>query len=79
MNWTDPHLAAALARLEAATAPEERRALAQRASAILHAQLPVIPIAWSELAVAIGRRVAQVGIDPFETSYRLPDMRWREP
>ncbi|RAI56004.1 ABC transporter substrate-binding protein [Roseicella frigidaeris] len=79
MHWTDPQLAAALARLEGATAPEERRALTQRASAILHEQRPVIPIAWSELAVAIGRRVGHVAIDPFETSYRLQDMRWREP
>lgn len=76
MNWRSEELAAALARMGEADAPAERTALRRRASAILRDELPVIPIVWSELGVAINRRVAGAVVDPLETTYRLHEMRW---
>lgn len=76
MNWSNAELTAAIARMDGTGTPEERAALRRRVSAILQAELPVIPITWSELGVAVGRRVANVTVDPFETSYRLHEITW---
>lgn len=76
MNWSSRELTAALERMDGSETPAARVALRRRVSAILQAELPVIPIVWSELGVAIGRRVTGVTVDPFETSYRLQDIRW---
>lgn len=76
MNWSSAELTAAIARMDGTEGPEERTALRRRVSAILQAELPVIPISWSELGVAIGRRIANVTVDPFETSYRLHEITW---
>lgn len=78
-NWSSEELAATLARMGAEETPEGRVALRRRASEILRAELPVVPIAWSELGVAVNRRVSGVSVDPFELSYRLHEMRWAAP
>lgn len=78
-NWSSEELAAALERMGGPETPEDRTALRRRASEILRAELPVIPIAWSELGVAVNRRVAGASVDPFELSYRLHEMRWAAP
>ena len=52
--------------------------LRKRMVAILQDQLPVIPVAWSELNMFVSPRVAPASavLDPYEQSYRLPAMRW---
>ncbi|WP_249731859.1 ABC transporter substrate-binding protein [Roseococcus sp. SDR] len=78
MGWTSPELVERLAALGRTTDPAERAALRQRASAILQAEMPVIPVAWYDLRVAISRRLANVSVDPLELSYRIAAMRWVE-
>jgi len=76
MNWSSPDLADALGKLGSAADPSERAALRRQVSHILHEELPVVPIAWYDYAVAASRRVGGVSIDPLELSYRLSGMRW---
>ncbi len=78
MNWSNPELTDTLARLGAVADPDERVRLRQRVSAILQAELPVIPVAWYDYAVAASRRLDKVSIDPLELSYRLSAMRWAQ-
>ncbi len=76
MNWSNAELTASVTRMDGTENPEMRTALRRRVSAILQAELPVIPVTWSELGVAVSRRVANVTVDPFETSYRLHEISW---
>ena len=78
MHWSNAELTSTITRMDGTETLEERAALRRRVSAILREELPVIPITWSELGVAIGRRVANVTVDPFETSYRLHEITWAE-
>lgn len=78
MGWSSPDLVAALATLGRTTDPAERATLRARVSAILQAELPVIPVAWYDHRVAVSRRLAGVSVDPLELSYRISAMRWAE-
>jgi len=52
----------------------ERR---RRVAGLLHAELPVIPVAWYRQQVAVSSRLSGVSLDPLERSYRLTQIRWR--
>ncbi len=78
MNWSNPELTDTLARLGAVADLDERVRLRQRVSAILQVELPVIPVAWYDYAVAASSRLDKVSIDPLELSYRLSAMRWAQ-
>jgi peptide/nickel transport system substrate-binding protein len=43
----------------------------------LHAELPVIPIAWYQHTATSSKRLANVTIDPLERSYRISQMSWK--
>ncbi|MDO4905123.1 MAG: ABC transporter substrate-binding protein [Lautropia sp.] len=78
MGWNSPALDEILASLTAGTTPEAEAAKRRHeVSAILHSELPVIPVTWYRQQVAVGKRVENVRLDPFERSYRISDMRWR--
>ncbi|WP_339692296.1 ABC transporter substrate-binding protein [Celeribacter baekdonensis] len=75
MNWHNAEFASlvrAIARGEEST--EDRRA----AAAILHADLPIIPVAWYQLTLAVSDRVEGATIDPYERSFGLQNMRWAQ-
>ncbi len=74
MGWSDPALDATLDALCALEG--DPIALREQAARILREALPVIPIAWSELGVAVGRDLDGVTVDPFETSFRLHQIAW---
>lgn len=76
MNWSNAELVTVLARLGSETDAGTRSALRRRTSEILHAEMPVVPIAWFDHGVAVSRRLTGVTIDPFELSYRVSAMRW---
>lgn len=78
MGWSSSELVALLAALGRSTDPAERAALRARTSAILQAELPVIPVVWYDHRVAISRRLANVSVDPLELSYRIAAIRWAE-
>lgn len=79
MNWSNPESAALLDRLAVLADPAARAPLRRRVVEILQAELPVIPVTWSELAVVANRRVAGVRADPLERSYGLAAMHWATP
>ena len=73
MGWDNPafvDLAQSIARGEGGA---EARA---RAAAILHAELPVIPIAWYRQTLAVSRGVEGTIIDPFERTFGLQNLQW---
>lgn len=76
MGWSEPELLRAIEELGAAFDAVARAPLRRRVAEILHAGLPVVPLSWFDLPVAISRRAAGVEIDPFELSYRLHRVRW---
>jgi len=76
MNWSSPPLVSALQALGGTADPAERAALRGRASAILQEEVPVIPVAWFDLATAVSRRVAGLTVDPLEISFRVAGARW---
>ncbi|MCA3263556.1 MAG: ABC transporter substrate-binding protein [Telmatospirillum sp.] len=78
MNWSSADLARTLEMLGSTSDPAERARLRAAAARVLHAELPVIPVAWFDYGVAASRRLQNVSIDPFELSYRLDAMRWAE-
>lgn len=76
MNWSNAAFARAVAALAAGPEPAGRARLRAEIAGILRAELPTIPIAWFDMAVAANRRVTGVTVDPFELSYRVTEMRW---
>ncbi|MFN8704062.1 MAG: ABC transporter substrate-binding protein [Rhodospirillales bacterium] len=78
MNWSSADLARTLDALGSTSDPAERARLRAAAARILHAEMPVVPVAWFDYGVAANRRLQNVSVDPFELSYRLDAMRWTE-
>jgi len=77
MGWRSDAVARALAELSRGTSSAERAAaLRTQVTAVLQAELPVIPVTWYRQQVAVGRRLEGVSLDPLERSYRLTAMRW---
>lgn len=77
MGWQHPEVTDALTRLDRLPgATAEAQALRRRVVRILHAELPVIPVAWYRQQVAVSQRVRDVSLDPLERSHRISRMRW---
>jgi peptide/nickel transport system substrate-binding protein len=77
MGWRSDALVQALSELSRGTSSAERAAaLRARVTAVLQAELPVIPVTWYRQQVAVSGRVTGVSLDPLERSYRLSAMRW---
>ena len=80
MGWHDDALVAALAELQRgrpAPAPGRAAVLRARVASVLQDGLPVIPVAWYRLQVAVGDRLEGVSLDPLERSFRITRMGWR--
>jgi peptide/nickel transport system substrate-binding protein len=76
MGWSNAELIATTERLGAEADPTAQAVLRRRIAAILHDELPVIPVAWYDYPVAFSRRIAGASVDPLELSYRIAAMRW---
>jgi peptide/nickel transport system substrate-binding protein len=74
MGWSDSGLQQTLDSLKHAADP----ALRHRVAGILQQQLPVLPLAWTELAVAASADLDGLRVDPFELSYNLSALRWAQ-
>jgi peptide/nickel transport system substrate-binding protein len=82
MNWHHPALQkhlAELATLDSAAPPAQRMALRGQVARVLHAELPVIPVAWYRQTAAVSPRVQGLTVDPLERSYRVDRLRWAVP
>jgi peptide/nickel transport system substrate-binding protein len=76
MGWSSAGLHDVLDKLGATADPAERATLRARASAILHDELPVIPVSWFDLSTAVSKRVAGLTVDPLELSFRIAGVQW---
>ena len=75
MNWSNGAFTAGVRALAAGTAPEGTRA---DLVATLHAELPVLPIAWYQLSMAVSDAVGTVTVDPFERTLGLSSVTWSD-
>jgi peptide/nickel transport system substrate-binding protein len=78
MRWSAPGVAQALqslARQKHSAVATQR--LRQTVVQLLQDELPVIPVTWYKLQVAVNQRLQGVSLDPLERSYRISRMSWR--
>jgi peptide/nickel transport system substrate-binding protein len=54
----------------------ERATLRRRITALIHEEMPVIPVSWFEHTIAVNRRVTGATVDPFEMRYLLDRIRF---
>ncbi|PTY38778.1 ABC transporter substrate-binding protein [Saccharospirillum sp. MSK14-1] len=76
MNWVNDQAFGLIDQLSVSTDADARDAQLQQLTTLLHAELPTIPVVWSELAVAASKRLEGVYVDPYEQNYYLSDLRW---
>ncbi|MDH2432516.1 ABC transporter substrate-binding protein [Pokkaliibacter sp. MBI-7] len=77
MGWSDAQMQSSLQQLQVITDAAQQAPLQQQINQTLQQQLPVIPVAWSELAVAASRQLEGLQVDPYELSYHLTGLRWK--
>lgn len=77
MGWTSAQVNGALDSLVSVADDKGRPQLRGSIATVLQAELPVIPIAWIQLTVTSSTRIANVSLDPFETSYRISQLTWK--
>lgn len=75
MGWSNDDFTAGVQAMAAGNAPEGTR---DQLVATLHAELPVLPIAWYQLTMAVSDGISGVVVDPFERSLGLSGVRWAE-
>lgn len=77
MGWKNEPFDQALDELRRGqVAPARVAPLRLTVGQLLHTDLPVIPVTWYRLHVAVSSRLTGVSLDPLERSYRLTSMRW---
>jgi peptide/nickel transport system substrate-binding protein len=77
MGWSSTHIRSALDALSSSSDQQRRSQLRGSIATVLHAELPVIPIAWYQHTATSSKRLANVSIDPLERSYRISQMSWK--
>jgi peptide/nickel transport system substrate-binding protein len=75
MGWDNPEIVALAQALARGEGGDAERA---RISAILQAELPVIPIAWYQQTLAVRAGVEGAVIDPWERNFGLAGLRFTE-
>lgn len=75
MGWDNPEIVALAQAVARGEGGDAERA---RISAILQAELPVIPIAWYQQTLAVRAGVEGAVIDPWERSFGLAGLRFSE-
>lgn len=78
MRWSNDQAFALIDQLSVTTDADQRSRRLQQLTAVLHDELPTIPVVWSELAVASSKRLEGVYVDPYEQNYYLSEMRWAQ-
>lgn len=76
MGWNNSEFTAGVNALAAGTAQEGTR---DYLVSTLHTELPVIPIAWYQLNMAITNNISGVVVDPFERTLGLAGISWVNP
>lgn len=78
MNWPRPDVESALRALAAGVDESRAALLRQQIVRTIHAELPVIPIVHNPRVAAASSRIEGATADPFERSYGLTRIRWRD-
>ncbi|KQT54290.1 ABC transporter substrate-binding protein [Aureimonas sp. Leaf454] len=76
MNWVDPEFETAMSSLSVATDPVEAARLRRDITGVLQRELPVVPVAWYEQAIAVTKSVDGAVVDPLERTFGLSRMKW---
>lgn len=77
LNWPGADRMRVLTDEYVACFDDGRRAVLRREiTALIHEELPVVPVSWFEHTVAVSSRVRGVVVDPFETRYNLDRVTW---
>jgi peptide/nickel transport system substrate-binding protein len=77
MGWTSAQVRSSLDALSSSNDEKRRSQLRGSIATVLHAELPVIPIAWYQHTATSSKRLQGVTIDPLERSYRISQMSWK--
>lgn len=77
-GWVNAEIRALVPEYLASFDEPRRAALRRRIAGILHAELPVIPVAWFEHTVAVSQRLRPVPVDPYEQRYLIERMAWAD-
>ena len=78
MGWSDQALTQHLDQLLSGhLSPEAQQSARHQIVKTLQQQLPVIPLAWTELVVVSSKQLKNVYVDPFELSYHIAQMQWK--
>nr|WP_321445770.1 ABC transporter substrate-binding protein [uncultured Cohaesibacter sp.] len=75
MGWNNETFTKNVKMLAAGTAPEGTR---EAVIKTLHAEMPVLPIAWYQQTIAVSKDVKGIVVDPFERTLGLKSMEWAQ-
>lgn len=79
MGWHSAQVSSTLESLSSTVDPVRQSRLRGSLATVLHAELPVIPVAWYQHTATSSKRLASVSIDPLERNYRISQMAWAKP
>ena len=74
MGWSSAAVRSSLDTLSQTSDTSRRSALRGSLATVLHAELPVIPVAWYQHTATSSKRLGNVTLDPLERSYRISRM-----
>ncbi len=70
-NWRHDGLRSLVARYRSEVDDERKAGLRRQIAAIIHTELPLIPVVWYEQIVAASRKISGFTLDPFEQRLML--------
>lgn len=76
MNWQNGEVPALLEKIASETEPAAQARYRHGIMLALQQELPVIPVTWYRLPVAVHPQLQGVKVDPLEQSYYISDMAW---
>jgi len=75
MNWDNEEYVGLIRKLASGQGGEAER---ERAIAIMHEELPLIPVAWYQNSIGVSKRIKGAFNDPYERNIGLRDIEWVE-
>jgi len=76
MNWRNDRVRAIAAQYSSTFQAEARARISGELAQIIADEMPVIPLLWTPLAVALSKRITGVTVDPYEMRFFIERIRW---
>ncbi|EEP74948.1 extracellular solute-binding protein [Micromonospora sp. ATCC 39149] len=76
MDWNNAELTSTLNDLAGGVDTATATAARTKVAAILHSELPLIPVAWYRQSAVVSDRVDGFTLDPLERSWLIDKLRW---